>query len=108
MQPGGKPWQRLLEDRQVVESLAKSKGLLLDEQRLAFLTSTSSVDVQAAPGAGKTTLVGLKLCLLARAWSSPATGICVLSHTNTAKNEIRKVLESDDHGGQLLNYPHFI
>ena len=89
-----------------------ARGLLklqpLDGQRRAFLKSLTTLDVSACPGSGKTTLVVAKLAILARKWKSTSRGICVLSHTNVARNEIAHRLGSTDVGQRLLSYPHFI
>ncbi|WNI33397.1 UvrD-helicase domain-containing protein [Streptomyces sp. ITFR-6] len=72
-----------------VEALAQQLGLELPHQeQWDFIQSAESLDLQAAPGSGKTSLIGLKLALLSQGWTSPTRGICVLSHTNTAKDEI--------------------
>jgi hypothetical protein len=92
-----------------VEALAVTLGLdLPHEEQWAFVTSEISQDLQAAPGSGKTSLIGLKLALLADAWTSPTRGICVLSHTNTAKDEIIDRLSKVPTGRRFLQYPHFI
>ncbi|MBS1157625.1 MAG: hypothetical protein H6R15_44 [Proteobacteria bacterium] len=80
----------------------------LDTPRQAFLKSLTTVDVSACPGSGKTTLVVAKLAILARKWKSGTRGICVLSHTNVAREEIEYRLGSTDVGQRLLGYPHFI
>lgn len=80
----------------------------LDAPRRNFLKSLTTVDVSACPGSGKTTLVVAKLAVLARKWKSNTRGICVLSHTNVAREEIEHRLGSTDVGQRLLNYPHFI
>ena len=64
--------------------------------------------VHACPGAGKTTLIGLKLVLLARKWRWRHRGLCVLTHTNVAKEEILKRVGTDAAARSLLSYPHFI
>lgn len=88
---------------------AASLGLVLPHaEQVQFLTRLDSFDVQAAPGCGKTTLIGLKLCLLASGWTSERQGICVLTYTNTAKDQIRSILESDASGRRLLRFPHFV
>ncbi|MEU0401888.1 UvrD-helicase domain-containing protein [Streptomyces sp. NPDC006197] len=92
-----------------VESLAQILGLDLPHaEQWDFVQSELSQDLQAAPGSGKTTLIGLKLALLAGAWTSRTQGICVLSHTNTAKNEIINRLTAVPDGRRFLQYPHFI
>ncbi len=80
----------------------------LDAARREFLKSLTTLDVSACPGSGKTTLVVAKLAILARKWKSSTRGICVLSHTNVAREEIEHRLGRTDVGQRLLGYPHFI
>jgi DNA helicase-2/ATP-dependent DNA helicase PcrA len=80
----------------------------LDEARRDFLTTMDSVDVTACPGSGKTTLVVAKLAILARKWKSRTKGICVLSHTNVAREEIEGRLAGTEVGHLLLGHPHYI
>lgn len=80
----------------------------LDTPRRDFLKSLSTMDVSACPGSGKTTLVVAKLAILARKWKSNIRGVCVLSHTNVAREEIEQRLGNTAVGQRLLNYPHFI
>lgn len=82
--------------------------LTLDDERRLFLKCKSSIDVAACPGSGKTTLVVAKLAILARKWPYRSRGICVLSHTNVAREEIESRLSAVPNGYSLLNYPHFI
>ncbi|GAW65512.1 ATP-dependent DNA helicase N-terminal domain protein [Geoanaerobacter pelophilus] len=79
-----------------------------DAERRAALVEACSKDVQAAPGSGKTTLLAAKLLLLAQKWPHEDRGICVLSHTNVARDEIAKRLSSHAIGARLLGYPHFV
>ena len=79
-----------------------------DEPRRQFLTRRSTVDVSACPGSGKTTLIVAKLAILARKWPHRTKGICVLSHTNVAREEIQLRLGRTVVGQRLLSYPHFI
>ncbi|MFC6259603.1 UvrD-helicase domain-containing protein [Levilactobacillus fujinensis] len=65
-------------------------------------------DVQAFPGTGKTTLLIAKLGILAKKWKSTTDGICVLSFTNAAREEIQHRLGGTVYGERLLNYPHFV
>ena len=80
----------------------------LDADRKAFLKKTGTFDVSACPGSGKTTLVVAKLAILAMKWQHDTSGICVLSHTNVAREEIRNKLGHTPVGYRLLHYPHFI
>lgn len=81
---------------------------ILDAPRRSFLTARNTIDVSACPGSGKTTLIVAKLAILARKWPYRTKGICVLSHTNVAREEIQRRLGSTVIGQRLLGYPHFI
>src|SRR4051794_24320161 len=75
---------------------------VLDAPRRAFLTARTTLDVSACPGSGKTTLIVAKLAILARKWPHRTKGICVLSHTNVAREEIQRRLGSTVVGQRLL------
>lgn len=97
--------------RNDITALAYSEGLSFDdEERFSILETMRSIDVQACPGSGKTTLIAAKLILLAKKWPFSHHGICVLSHTNVAKYEIIESLKKSKNleAQRLLSYPHFI
>jgi superfamily I DNA/RNA helicase len=97
--------------REDIAFLAHSEGLNFnDEDRISILESMRSIDIQACPGSGKTTLIAAKLILLAKKWPLSDQGICVLSHTNVAKDEIIERLKKSKtiEAQRLLSYPHFI
>ena len=79
-----------------------------DEERLIALKTLESLDINACPGSGKTTLLVAKLAILANKWPYSNKGICVLSHTNVAREEIQDKLGKFEVGQKLLSYPHFI
>ena len=79
-----------------------------DDSRLRAMLTLDSADFEACPGSGKTTLLVAKLAVLAKRWPHRQQGICVLSHTNAARNEIGTRLSSSAAGIALLRYPHFI
>lgn len=83
-------------------------GIQFDRPRREIIKTLSQADIQAFPGSGKTTLLVAKLAILARKWSSPYQGICVLSHTNTARKEIQQRLGNSEEGAALLSSPHFV
>ena len=80
----------------------------LDECRIQILKNMNSVDIHACPGSGKTTILVAKLAILSRKWKWQNRGICVLSHTNVAREEIEERLGTLSVGKKLLSYPHFI
>lgn len=94
---------------EAIQARATAHQLTITEpEQRSFLAQLESLDLQAAPGCGKTTLTGLKLCLLASGWHANTSGVCVLSHTNVAKNQIIDILQRDADGRRFLSYPHYI
>ena len=83
-------------------------GVRFDDSRREILRSNDTFDVQACPGSGKTTLLVAKLAILGSKWRHTRRGMCVLSHTNVARQEIEKKLAVTAAGQQLLAYPHFV
>jgi len=78
------------------------------DPRVSVLKRLDSLDVEACPGSGKTTLLVTKLAILAKKWQPLRAGVCVLSHTNVARNEIEEKLGPFPEGAALLRYPHFV
>lgn len=79
-----------------------------DDSRLRAMQNLETCDFEACPGSGKTTLLVAKLAILASRWPSRQRGICVLSHTNAARDEIDQRLCSTGPSSSLVRYPHFI
>lgn len=79
-----------------------------DDSRFRAMLRLDTVDFEACPGSGKTTLLVAKLAILATRWQNRQQGICVLSHTNAARNEISSKLSGTAAGIALMRYPHFI
>jgi hypothetical protein len=79
-----------------------------NDPRIVVLKSMETLDIEACPGSGKTTLLVTKLAILANRWAQRRQGICVLSHTNAARNEIEVKLSTCSAGSALLRYPHFV
>lgn len=79
-----------------------------DDSRLRAMMNLETGDYEACPGSGKTTLLVAKLAILAARWSPRQQGICVLSHTNAARNEIGDRLSASASAGSLMRYPHFV
>lgn len=79
-----------------------------DDSRLRAMRNLETCDFEACPGSGKTTLLVAKLAILASRWPYRKRGICVLSHTNAARDEIDQRLSATGLGAVLVRYPHFI
>jgi len=95
---------------ELLDQLSKELGgcTFTGMDQRTFLSSTQSCDVQAAPGNGKTTLLIAKLALLSRCWTSRSQGVCVISHTNAAREEVESKLFAHPAASAFLSYPHFI
>jgi DNA helicase-2/ATP-dependent DNA helicase PcrA len=79
-----------------------------NDPRQKVLKSEGQLDIAACPGSGKTTLLVAKLAILAQKWRYRTRGLCVLSHTNVARNQIETQLGNTAAGRILLTYPHYI
>lgn len=77
-----------------------------DEARVNIIKEDSSCYVQACPGSGKTTALLAKLVILANRLPMPdGKGVCVLTHTNVAIDEIKAKIGSK--ANVLFSYPNF-
>lgn len=77
-----------------------------DEQRVDIIKEDASCYVQACPGSGKTTALLAKLIILANKMPLPdGKGVCVLTHTNVAIDEIKAKLGPK--ADVLFKYPNF-
>ncbi|MEG2764712.1 MAG: UvrD-helicase domain-containing protein [Acidaminococcaceae bacterium] len=100
-------WKISNQDIELTEKLLLPEGAHFPEDARVVIRCWHSTDVAACPGSGKTTVLLAKLKLLAdRMPLENGAGICVLSHTNVAVDEIRKRLSG--YADKLLNYPNYI
>jgi len=73
------------------EELLLPVGCHFNEERRNFIKLMESLDVVACPGSGKTTALLAKLVILSSYMPFPnGRGICVLTHTNVAIDEIKR------------------
>lgn len=89
------------------ESLLLPGGKTFDIERRDFIKSLDHRDLMAVPGSGKTTALQAKLyCIAQHLPLAEGRGILVLSHTNTAVDELIRNLQSSC--PQLFEYPNFV
>lgn len=80
-------------------------GFLFNEEQKIVIRTWNTVNIQACPGSGKTTTLAAKLMILAEKLpKSFQQGICIITHTNTAVDEIKKKL--GPYANFYNNYPH--
>lgn len=97
----------LEEDIKYAESILLPEGKTFDEERISFIKNFETIDLQAVPGSGKTTALLAKLLILeTRLPLLNNRGILILSHTNTAVDEIKEKIGR--HCPKLFSYPNFI
>ncbi len=100
-------WQIENSEIQEAERLLLPNQCHFADDAVQVIRHWGSVDVSACPGSGKTTVLLAKLKLLAdRMPLGNGSGICVLSHTNVAVNEIKKRLSG--YADILTGYPNFV
>lgn len=107
MNESTKDWEISNDEIESTEKLLLSEGAHFLNDAREVIRCWESTDVLACPGSGKTTVLLAKLKLLADKMPfEDGSGICVLSHTNVAVNEIKEKLPT--YNDKLLNYPNYI
>lgn len=76
------------------------------EEQKEVIYENSSIDVVAGPGTGKTTVLTARIKMLFEEVNGSRKGICVLTHTNVAVDEIKSGLRKL--GIDEIKRPHFI
>lgn len=97
------------DDIKYVEKILFPTGGGFDsEERIPIIKNfTESIDVNACPGSGKTTVLLAKLMILSKKLPlDNGKGVCVITHTNVAVDEIKNRLGSK--GEILFKYPNFV
>ena len=95
------------DDIRYAEKILLKNWWTFDDERRNFIKNLDTIDLEAVPGSGKTTALLAKL--LTRERKMPfenGSGILVLSHTNTAVDEIKNKLEKV--APKLFKHPNFI
>lgn len=94
------------EEIKYAEGILLPEGQKFDEERRSIIKSMNSCSIEACPGSGKTTVLLAKLIILAnRMPFKDRKGICVLTHTNVAIEEIKKRL--GEKSEILFQYPNY-
>ena len=95
------------EDIEYAEKILLPANKHFDEERRNFITNLDTIDLQAVPGSGKTTALLAKLIILEKKMPfTDGSGVLILSHTNTAVEEIQFKLQTI--APKLFNFPNFV
>ncbi|TSA24918.1 hypothetical protein D4R71_06255 [bacterium] len=90
----------------ICKDLGLTENAFSDEERDKILNHWEDANIVACPGSGKTTVLLAKLLLLShRMPFDNGKGICVLTHTNVAIDEIKSKLGSK--ADILFKHPNF-
>ena len=88
------------------ERVLLPKGCHFSEAKRTIIKRNDTADFHACPGSGKTTTLLAKIVILAnRMPFADGRGICVLTHTNVAIDEIKARL--GEKANVLFTYPNF-
>lgn len=94
-------------DAHIEEFENKFEGLSFDDESKEFIKCLKTKDIQACPGAGKTTSLVAKLDIITNQMPfKDNSGILVLTHTNVAVDEIKAKLGAN--AKILLSYPNHV
>ena len=94
-------------DFSALEALMLPTGYHFSADAKTVINCWDSTEVLACPGSGKTTVLIAKLKLISDQLPfSDGSGVCVLSHTNVAVNELKNKLGKS--AEKLLSYPNFV
>lgn len=89
-----------------VHDLLLPGKLDFEQDKIEVIKCNNSRDVTACPGSGKTTVLLAKLLVLAEHMPFiDGSGICVITHTNVAINEIKSRFSRN--ANVLFSYPNF-
>ena len=88
------------------ERVLLPEGCHFSEAKRSIIKHNDTADFHACPGSGKTTTLLAKIVILAnRMPFADGRGICVLTHTNVAIDEIKARL--GEKANVLFTYPNF-
>ncbi|RLU55868.1 ATP-dependent helicase [Streptococcus iniae] len=89
-----------------IENELLPMGCHFSEEQKSVIFENNDMDVVAGPGTGKTTVLTARIKILLEQLKGSGQGICVLTHTNVAVDEIKSSLKKL--GVEEIKNPHFI
>ena len=101
--------QDIITDNEIhfAQEILLKQDKIFSPESINFIKNLTTLDLQAVPGSGKTTALLAKLLILEKRLPlDDGSGILVISHTNTAVNEIKDKLIK--HCPKLFSYPNYI
>lgn len=97
---------KLITDQDIL-NVEEKLSLKFDDDSKEFIKCSTTQDIQACPGAGKTTSLVAKLDIISNQMPFPDnSGVLALTHTNVAVDEIKSKLGYN--ASKLMGYPNHI
>jgi len=95
-------------DYELVENILLNNKSEFNTLQREFIELFENKTIIAGPGAGKTTSLAAKIVILLKNLNSSGSraGVCIITHTNVAVNEINNALIKAGIG--KIDHPHFI
>ena len=94
-------------DIKYAERILLNENQHFNNERIAFIKNLETIDLQAIPGSGKTTVLLAKLLILEEYLPLVNnSGVLVISHTNAAVDEIKNKISQ--YCPKLFGYPNFV
>lgn len=94
-------------DMSYAEDILLSESHHFDDERRNFIKNLETIDLQAVPGSGKTTVLLAKLLILEKHLPfEDGSGVLIISHTNAAVDEIKNRIAK--FCPKLFSYPNFV
>lgn len=89
-----------------IETKLLPKGATFSEQQKSVIFHNNTANIVAGPGSGKTTVLIAKCAMLLKENIGNSKGICLITHTNVAVDEIKSGLSKI--GFNNIEYPNFL
>lgn len=90
----------------IIQDRVLPPGGNFSKEQIDIIFEDNKMDVVAGPGTGKTTVLTARIKVLLEKLQNSKEGICILTHTNVAVDEIRTSLRKL--GVNEINKPHFL
>ncbi|PFT49484.1 UvrD-helicase domain-containing protein [Priestia megaterium] len=98
------------EDVKLIQKSILPQNCEFSPEQLSVILAQENANVIAGPGSGKTTVLITKIALLLKKYNDQKVkskvGICIITHTNVAVDEIKQQLSNI--GISKIEYPHYI
>lgn len=99
-------WLLMNEMLEMLENKLLPVDCHFSKEQRGIIFEDNNMDVVAGPGTGKTTVLTARIKVLLDRMKDSSRGICVLTHTNVAVDEIKNSLKKL--GVSEIKSPHFI